>query len=340
MNLRISGVAICLFRGKDEVMICEENRVVLSYAEQTELGSKQPYMVSKNIVDRNGASMNPHFVGRLIHMRKNKRNHSTDATISNEAALQEYHAANENYSKFSLSGRHFQHVVLRERVHTGEAHQDALSRLLREEFLREFKVGAPSQHDFIYQREPDSNALLVYLIREDNTVSSNDILQKRGVSNYFCAKKIVEICDNDYNETRNHQFVTSSEARKKLLNFSQSFPPDVYDTSQWGALDLFNASLRHWQSKSSEATDGTKSTTDGEQLNCESCNYVIAENVTICSAGCQKVYCEDCVQRCGMCKSKYCQDCYESESGKSKWKYTGDTAMCTDCFTEVGHCDY
>jgi len=243
-NLRISGCAICLFRGKDEVMLCEENRVVLSYAEQTALGSKQPYMVPASIVDHSGAAMDPLHVGRLIHMRKNKR-HSIDATISNEAALQECRAANENHSKFSLSGRHFQHVVLRERLHKGEAYHDACARLLREEFYRKFKGNVVPQYDFVYQRESGSNALLVYLIHVDDTIQSNDILQKKGVSNYFCAKDIPGICNNDYNETRNHQFLPASQARSILLKFSQSFPADTFDTSHWGALDLFDTVMRH-----------------------------------------------------------------------------------------------
>ena len=71
-NMSITGCAICLFKSDNEVFICEENRVVLSYAEQEEMDCKQPFMLPKTTLSVHGTPMEPVHLGRLIHKRMNK----------------------------------------------------------------------------------------------------------------------------------------------------------------------------------------------------------------------------------------------------------------------------
>tara|TARA_B100000795_G_C22791524_1_gene437200 strand:- start:735 stop:2243 length:1509 start_codon:yes stop_codon:yes gene_type:complete len=246
-NLNITGCAVCLFQGKDQVMICDENRVALSYAEQEQFKSKQPFLLPPETLDQQGNTMDPIQLGRLIYIRKRKiQSNDTKAiqSITKEQAMDEYNQAQLNHTQFSLTGRHFQHVVLRERSNKNEAHQDVCVRLLREEFYRSFKGSVP-KYDFVYQRAVGSSALLVYLINVDETEINEDILRRKGLSNYFCAKSIPNICDNDYNETRNHRFVTIEQARTELVHFSVTYPNDVYDLNHWGALSLFDAVMKH-----------------------------------------------------------------------------------------------
>ena len=138
-NLNITGCAIALFQGTNQVMICEENRVVLSYAEQKELGSKQPFMLPTPTLDHEGKPIELTRLGRLIHAKMNKKTEIVP-NISDKQALEIVAKAKSNHQRFAQNNRYFQHVVLRERFHEGESYQDACKRLLREEFYRKFKV--------------------------------------------------------------------------------------------------------------------------------------------------------------------------------------------------------
>ena len=248
-NVTITGCAVALFRGVDEIMVCEENRVVLSYQEQQALNSKQPYMLpSPTTLDHYGNPIPSTRLGRLLHKRMNKRKKMDDIEIKDEEALALVSQAQLNHARFAMQGRYFRHVVLRERTKKGETHSATCSRLLKEEFYRKF-TGSVPQWDFVYQRKVATkgrnSAILVYMIHVDDTEIDRTVLRMKGKSNYFCAKDLPDICSNDYNETRKHRFVSMKKARSMLEDFSNKYPVNVYDTSHWGALELFNAVMVH-----------------------------------------------------------------------------------------------
>ena len=208
------------------------------------MGCKQPFMLPKICKNSKQEEMEPVHLGRLIHKRMNKLE-NIDFNVPDDDALKLFDQACRNHDRFALSGgRHFKHVVLRERAKKGETHKDTCARLLREEFYRKF-VGSVPQYDFVYQRTEGSSGLLVYLINVDETEIDETVLEEKGKSNYFCAKDIEEICNNELNETRLHEFVNVEEARVILSTFSERFPSDIFDTSRWGGLDLFEAVMKY-----------------------------------------------------------------------------------------------
>ena len=101
--MSITGCAICLFKSDNEVFICEENRVVLSYAEQEEMDCKQPFMLPKTTLSVHGTPMEPVHLGRLIHKRMNKLE-NIDFNVPDDDALELFHQACDNHDRFALSG--------------------------------------------------------------------------------------------------------------------------------------------------------------------------------------------------------------------------------------------
>jgi len=104
-NVTITGCAVALFRGVDEIMVCEENRVVLSYQEQQALNSKQPYMLpSPTTLDHYGNPIPSTRLGRLLHKRMNKRKKMDDIEIKDEEALALVSQAQLNHARFAMQG--------------------------------------------------------------------------------------------------------------------------------------------------------------------------------------------------------------------------------------------
>ena len=84
--------------------------------------------------------------------------------------------------------------------------------------------------------------MLVYNVHINLTITDDLLLDKKGKSNYFCAKAIHEICNNDYNETRNQRMVPVVEAYQILIDFREKYKN--CDLSRWGTIHLFETIIK------------------------------------------------------------------------------------------------
>ena len=242
-GVKISGVALALRQRNPDtqewtVDICEENRVTLTGDEQDEIGSAQPYLLpDEDLLDKDGEPISTVTIGKIIHKNRNKLNEIEE--ISEDDANNIVDECRKYTQRFK--GRHFKHVVLRERLKKNDISlEDAVRRLLSEEACRKFKQGkGPGKHSLIYVRQGSSSAVITWVVDIADTCLDTVSLKKRGFCNWFSPKKCPEICDNDYFETRNHSFVSMEIALKTLVDFQTTY--NDYDLSRWGGLAFFKA---------------------------------------------------------------------------------------------------
>jgi len=200
-----------------QVNICEENRVALTKQEQQNIGGQQPYMLPDITLNHMGEPIDALELGRWIHMRKN-------ASATDEQARVAHANARKNHDAFSNNGRHFLHIVLRERKKTDETDKAVVVRLLKEEYNRMFTIDVP-EPDFLYRREGSKTYQCMYIVH----VESTQILSITRKSNYFCPKALPELCNNDYYETRNHRFMELNDARLELVEYERAHPGHLFD---------------------------------------------------------------------------------------------------------------
>lgn len=244
-SLNISGCAIAIFGDNDLVMIGDENRLALTKEEQKEIGSAQPYTLPEETLDHNGNVIDKITLGRLIYQKQNKLPHLEEIPEKDALVITEQCIAN----TVKFKDRNFKFVAFRERKKrpkktivngietvTDEHPRKTFDRLLEEEFGRKFiEKTVPSP--FLYKAPGRSSQMLVYMVHIDSTHIDQDFLSKSGKSNYFCAKSIPAICNNDYNETRNQRMVHVVEAYRILTEFGKKYKH--CDLSRWGAIHLF-----------------------------------------------------------------------------------------------------
>ena len=225
----ISGVAWLIRRG-NKSSFCIENRVALTKKEQQIIGDKQPFMLNNITFEPSGKVIEDSVLVNAYNEKMKKKN--LDVTITIEEAKN-------NQQKFAE--RHFPMAILRERVKKSEHPIDALKRGLREECKKKFKDESfVPERTFYYER--GLNCILVYFIDADMLETDLASVKKAGSCNYFCAKSLKGVVENDYLETKDHQLLDNDEIENKLLEFQEKFGENGIgcDLKYWGGLKMWN----------------------------------------------------------------------------------------------------
>jgi hypothetical protein len=249
-SLNVSGCAIALFGDGDQVMIGDENRKALTDEEQKEIGSAQPYTLPENTIDYNGNVIDNVTLGRMVYQRQYKLKVMEE--IPEKQALDITRQCISDGKRFK--DRNFKMVGFRERkkrpkkvevdgveIIQEEHPRKTFDRLLEEEFGRKF-IGEEVPEPFLYSPPGRSSQMLVYPVDIKLTNIDNNLLAKKGKSNYFCAKDIPKICNNDYYETRNQRMVHVAEAYRILIEFGEKYKE--CDLSRWGAIHMFETIIK------------------------------------------------------------------------------------------------
>lgn len=251
----------------------EDNRVVLSKKEKEEIGDSQPYMLRPRTYQNNLMRINTkeqltdEELGEMIYKRKNKCDEVPN-DFTEEDAYKLVKKARDYYNRFSKAtvcigpdlcfSRHMIDFIFRERLEKtveggdGEmVYEDiisALERLLSEELSRKFRSGAArdkykENFAWIYNRQGSKNCTLNWVIDlKDTTVDMVSVEKRLQCSRYFCAKKLPEICENKYNETRNIKFLKIAEIQKRMSAFQTCFAN--CDLSRWSGPAGLQAFLK------------------------------------------------------------------------------------------------
>ena len=282
----ITGVGVVVVKnrvngGLPEVDLCDENRIALTPEEQKEVGGAQTYLlpdVLKNVAGEVIPDKKLQYLiykdiidSRISKLNKNLKREKISQEDYDDNMSILLGVVNSNYeigrdtinlvekareARKLFENRHFQMVVLREALKKDETLWEALLRLLNEEHLKKFKKGVILGKenggvnvggDFLYSRPGSKSAVLTWVINSEWIEDSEKSIQKKGECNYFCAKKLVDICSNDYNETRNHRYVSPEVAEIKIMEYMDSVPGA--DWSRYGALKFFRTLKNHmgWQ---------------------------------------------------------------------------------------------
>lgn len=226
---QISGVA-WLIRSGNKSSFCMENRVALTKDEQKAIGDSQPFMLEDITYDPSGKVIEDSILVDSYNKKMSEKN--MDIAITAEQA-KEY--------KTQFSDRHFPMAILRESVKKSEHPVDALKRGLREECKKRFKDDSfvPTR-TFYYER--GLKCILVYFIDADMLETDPTAVEKKGRCNYFCAKSLKGVVDNDYLETKEHQILDNDVIEQRLLEFERKFGEKGIgcDLKYWGGLKMWN----------------------------------------------------------------------------------------------------
>ncbi|MDA7573877.1 hypothetical protein N8751_01190 [bacterium] len=246
----ISGVGTSLRKHNPDndtwkVNLCVENRVALTKVEQLAIKDKQPYLLpNEPLLNVRGDEMSYSDVGRKIHLRMNKDEEKVPE-ITDEDAVHIVARAQTNGIRWS--NRHFIHHILREQIEKkDDSIIDALKRLLSEEYGRKFRDISEIHADtkvYIYVRPKGKTGVATFIIDYRDTKTDIDVLKKKGFINWFSPKKVPNICDNSYHETKDHHFVTHGQCWAELSQFFTTHSDMGCDLSRWGGLTYYQAMI-------------------------------------------------------------------------------------------------
>ena len=248
--LKVTGVA-WLTRFESMSGFCTENRVALTKNEQEEIGDTQPFMLPEVTYDHQGFTFDDsELANKYIQKMKAKGKSILFNNPNTESLLAEVEQvivdAKERETRFK--DRHFPMAVLREGVKENESPQQALLRGLQEECKLKLIEGVECpQHKFVYERR-GSTCLLVYFINDCLLETDCDAELKAGCCNYFCAKSLDELINNDYIETINHNMLDNGEVERRLEEFEQKFGEEGLgcDLKYWGGLKMWRECKKHF----------------------------------------------------------------------------------------------
>tara|TARA_B100000963_G_scaffold155233_1_gene135101 strand:- start:34601 stop:35470 length:870 start_codon:yes stop_codon:yes gene_type:complete len=248
--LKVTGVAWLTRRGTMSGF-CIENRVALTKAEQKEIGDSQPFMLPENTYDFQGFTINDKVLAKKYMDKMKAKGKSilfnNPNTLSSLTEIEQViDDAKERQKRFE--DRHFPMAVLREAVKKDETPQEALVRGLREECKVKFVKGdSIPEHAFVYERRKNT-CLLVYFIDCSLLETDCDAELKAGCCNYFCAKSLDELIDNDYMETIDHRILENEEIDSRLEEFEKKFGEEGLgcDLRYWGGLEMWRECKKHF----------------------------------------------------------------------------------------------
>lgn len=230
---------------------CIENRVALTKNEQEEIGDSQPFMLPEDTYDFQGFTFDDKVLAKK-YMDKMKAkgkviafNNPNTVSCLTEVG-QVINDAKERAIRFKE--RHFPMAVLREAIKKDETPHEALIRGLQEECKLKFTEGVElPQHKFVYERRGNT-CLLVYFINNGLLDTDCDAELKAGCCNYFCAKSLDELINNDYMETIDHQLLENEEIERRLEEFEKKFGEEGIgcDLKYWGGLKMWRECKKHF----------------------------------------------------------------------------------------------
>ena len=250
--LKVTGVAWLLrdFDGKKSGF-CIENRIALTKAEQEEIGDTQPFMLPEITYIPSGFTIEDEILANKYIEKMNAKgkkilfnNPNTDSCENDVEQV----IADAKERQMRFKERHFPMAVLREAVKKDETPHDALKRGLREECKLMFFEGVKiPRHKFVYERRGNT-CLLVYFIDRDTVHINYEALEKAGCCNYFCAKSLDGLIDNDYMETVDHDMLENDEVEKRLVEFEKKFGEEGLgcDLRYWGGLKMWRECKKHF----------------------------------------------------------------------------------------------
>ena len=248
--LKITGVAWLIRYGNDYSSLCVENRVALTKAEQKSIGDTQPFMLDDVTYDKDGNVIDDSILAKAYldkMVAKGKVVKLTREVVGEESMLIQI-ASDAKKRKNEFNIRHFLMAVLREGIKGGENPFNALKRGIQEECKKRFKAGADEiQHKFVYERR-ENTCLLVYFVDgyalEDDEVA----ISRAGKCNYFCAKSLAGVIDNDYLETRSHEVISNKDIEGHLEAFAEDFGEDGIgcDLKYWGGMTMWQECKKYF----------------------------------------------------------------------------------------------
>lgn len=250
--LKVTGVAWLLRDKNNQSGFCIENRVALTKAEQEEIGDSQPFMLPEDrTYDFQGFTLdNTVLAKKYMDKMKAKgkviafNNHNTVSCLTEVGQV--IADAKERSNRFKE--RHFPMAVLREAIKKDETPHEALKRGLREECKVMFVEGvAIPRHEFVYKRRKNT-CVLVYFIDICQVEKDEEATSKAGLCNYFCAKSLGDLIDNDYMETIYHEILDNNELEKRLVEFEKKFGEEGLgcDLRFWGGLKMWQECKKHF----------------------------------------------------------------------------------------------
>lgn len=236
-GLKITGVAWLTRNGKNHASFCQENRVALTKDEQKAIGDKQPFMLPTVTFDPQGKIIEDSILVDAYNQKMKSK--GKDVTVTATQAKE--------YCK-RFKARHFPMAILREAIKGDEHPKEALRRGIQEECKRVFRenVDIP-EHTFVYERRGNS-CLLVYFVEKNMLRIDLGSIKRTGPCNYFCAKSLDGIIENDYLETRNHEMLENDEIEKRLLEFQNTYGENGIgcDLKYWGGLKMWDECKKHF----------------------------------------------------------------------------------------------
>ena len=248
--LKVTGVGWLIRDGDTHSSICVENRVALTKAEQGEIGDKQPFMLNNYTRDNEGNIFTNVYLAKVYLDKMTSKGKEVKLTkeADNEMSVLMQIVEDAQKRKKEFQDRHFLMALLREGIKDGEDPMDALERGIREECKQCFREGIGSiQHKFVYERRGNT-CLLVYFVDADMLVDDNYAISKAGQCNYFCAKSLPGVIDNDYLETRQHEMLPNEEIERRLIDFEMRFGKNGMgcDLKYWGGLDMWQECKKYF----------------------------------------------------------------------------------------------
>ena len=236
-GLKITGVAWLTRNGKNHASFCQENRVALTKAEQKAIGDNQPLMLPFVTFDPQGKIIEDSILVDAYNQKMKSK--GKDVTVTATQAKE--------YCK-RFQARHFPMAVLREGIKGDEHPKEALKRGIQEECKRIFRNGVDiPNHAFVYERRGNT-CLLVYFVEKDMLRIDLGSIKRTGLCNYFCAKSLKDVIDNDYLETRNHEMLENDEIERRLVEFQNTFGNNGIgcDLKYWGGLKMWEECKKHF----------------------------------------------------------------------------------------------
>lgn len=249
-TLVVTGVAWLIRYGNDYSNLCVENRVALTKAEQLAIGDTQPFMLDEVTYDKDGNPIDDSTLAKAYldkMVAKGKEVKLTQEAKDEESILIQI-ASDAKKRKKEFNIRHFLMAVLREQMKFLEKPIDALKRGLREECKKRFKEDTDEiQHKFVYERR-ENTCLLVYFVDGYALEDDEDAISRAGKCNYFCAKSLPGVIDNDYLETRSHEVISNKDIEGHLEAFAEDFGEDGIgcDLKYWGGMTMWQECKKYF----------------------------------------------------------------------------------------------
>jgi hypothetical protein len=250
-NLRITGVGWLIRDGNHSAELCIENRVALTKSEQTTIGDSQPFMLEDKTYNNVGDTIDDvvlaqAYINKMVHKGKGVKL-SKKVGISMDNVIEQV-IIDAKMRSDMFRERRFPMALLREGIKKDEIPFDALKRGIREECKKKFHesiVFIP--HKFCYERHGNT-CLLIYFIDIDMLIDDDEAISKAGKCNYFCAKSLPDVVDNDYLETRQHEMLSNDEVDKCLIEFDAKFGENGIgcDLKYWGGLKMWQECKKHF----------------------------------------------------------------------------------------------